>query len=68
MMYESMAKSHPTIERGRVWCIQCGTTHRVDPARCFQVGWPKCCGQTMTLDSPEERARFKNTSASEQPK
>ena len=22
---------------------------------CMRYGWPKCCGHTMTIDSPEER-------------
>lgn len=43
------------LERGRVWCVKCGRSQDVDSAVCFQNGWPTCCGETMTIDSPEER-------------
>lgn len=46
----------PQIKRGQVWCVRCGSTLRLDGLRAMQNGWPKCCGQTMTIDSPEERA------------
>ena len=29
----------------------------VDSAECMRIGWPKCHGETMTIDSPEERRR-----------
>ena len=54
-MYRDMARS-PQMERGRVWCRTCGKTKKVDSATCLRIGWPKCCGYTMTLDSPEGRA------------
>jgi hypothetical protein len=38
-----------------VWCHSCGRVETVT-ADCFRTGWPKCCGFTMSLDSPEERA------------
>ena len=47
----------PKIKRGRVWCKTCGRMERVDGVKCLQNGWPKCCGRTMTIDSPEERAK-----------
>jgi len=52
----SLATCHPKLTRGRVWCHACGATQKVDTARCFLYGWPTCCGQTMSLDSPEEHA------------
>lgn len=55
--YDDLATCHPTIVRGQVWCRSCGATQRVQPEECFRSGWPKCCGYTMTLDSPEEQAR-----------
>lgn len=55
-LYDDLADSHPKIRRGRVWCVKCGRTQNVEPAACFAVGWPLCCGETMTIDSPEERA------------
>lgn len=54
-LYDRLATCDPKIERGRVWCLKCGATKRVDPAECFRHGWPKCCGETMTIDSPKER-------------
>lgn len=52
---EKLAASHPSLTRGRVWCRSCGHTQRVDSAQAMRTGWPKCCGCTMTIDSPEER-------------
>lgn len=51
----------PQIKRGRVWCLTCGATKRVDGVATLNgqgSGWPKCCGHTMTIDSPEERAEM----------
>lgn len=44
--------------RGLVWCITCGREQKVSAAWRLRNGWPKCCGATMTIDSPEERAEF----------
>ena len=52
--------SHPSLKRGKVWCTICGREEIVDSASCMKNGWPKCHGQTMTIDSPEEQERFKN--------
>lgn len=57
-MYDKMAKSHPKLQRGRVWCTVCGTSLKLNSAVALQHGWPKCCGYTMTIDSPEERKRL----------
>lgn len=47
------------LDRGRVWCTVCGNTQMVNAKAIvwFSDGmhWPKCCGYTMTIDSPEER-------------
>lgn len=53
-MYRDMA-SHPSLRRGRVWCLRCSNSQQVDSAACLRSGWPRCCGATMTIDSPEER-------------
>jgi len=52
-------KINPTgkLRRGRVWCTECGHTQRV--VNGITNGWPKCCGYTMTIDSPEERAALR---------
>ena len=55
-MYRDMASSSPQMARGQVWCHSCGNTQKVDSAGCLRHGWPKCCGATMTIDSPQERA------------
>lgn len=53
-MYRDMASS-PQMARGKVWCHKCGREQDVDSADCLRRGWPKCCGATMSLDSPAER-------------
>lgn len=47
--------NHPKLTRGKVWCKTCSREANVDPTSCFKYGWPKCCGYTMTIDSPSER-------------
>lgn len=48
----------PQIKRGQVWCRTCGSTLKLDGVNAtLGGGWPKCCGYTMTLDSPEEQAK-----------
>ncbi len=32
-----------------VQCPECGTRRKVNFSGCFRVGWPECCGFTMTL-------------------
>lgn len=54
-MYADMGASHPKLARGQVWCTVCGRTQKVNSGDCMRYGWPKCCGYTMTIDSPEER-------------
>ena len=54
-LHDHLAASHPKLERGQVWCRQCGHTEIVNSAACLRSGWPKCCGYTMTIDAPEER-------------
>lgn len=46
----------PQFKRGKVWCKTCGREQAVDAVSAtLGGGWPKCCGYTMTIDSPEER-------------
>lgn len=52
----------PSLQRGRVWCLLCGHTEAVDAVQCLREGWPKHCGVTMTIDSPEERQARKTQS------
>jgi len=52
----SFVSAIPQLRRGRVWCTKCGASQGVSAVKCFKHGWPKCCGYTMTIDSPEERA------------
>lgn len=48
----------PQLKRGVVWCTTCGRSQRVNSGAALSSGWPKCCGYTMTIDSPEERAEL----------
>jgi hypothetical protein len=48
----------PQLKRGIVWCATCGRSQRVNAVAALSGGWPKCCGYTMTIDSPEERAEY----------
>lgn len=48
----------PQIQRGQVWCKTCGHPENVNGRNCLQNGWPRCCGHTMTIDSPEETLKF----------
>ncbi len=45
----------PQVKRGLVYCHECGRQESIEGKNCFRTGWPKCCGYTMSLDSPEER-------------
>jgi hypothetical protein len=54
---ESLVDAVPQLKRGRVWCRKCRFTISVDSAQCLATGWPKCCGQTMTIDAPTSEAR-----------
>lgn len=54
-LHARLAESHAHLARGRVWCRACQRSEAVEPAQCFQSGWPSCCGMTMTIDSPEEQ-------------
>ena len=58
MIYETLANSHNSLKRGMVWCRKCGRSQKVNSANALRYGWPKCCGATMTIDSPEEQLRL----------
>jgi hypothetical protein len=49
------------LKRGQVWCFRCGNTMMVKPAECLDSGWPECCDETMSIDSPEERVYHDKT-------
>jgi hypothetical protein len=55
-LHKKIAAEVPKIARGMVWCRSCGRSERIDGAGALARGWPKCCGFTMTIDAPEERA------------
>lgn len=58
-LHENIVSDVPQLRRGIVWCTVCGHSERVNSAGALRNGWPKHCGFTMTIDSPEERARRK---------
>ena len=55
--YTDVVDDVPQLTRGRVWCHECGHTESVNSRECLRSGWPKHCGCTMSIDSPEERGR-----------
>lgn len=57
-LYDTLGTCHPKLTRGKVWCTECGRSQSVNSGRAMANGWPKCCGLTMTIDSPEERQRL----------
>ena len=61
MMYEVLAHAIPQLARGTVWCTHCGRSRSIRAAARLRDGWPNCCGYTMTIDSPEERAALVQT-------
>jgi hypothetical protein len=54
-MYQDAVQSSPALSREMVWCKNCGRSMKVNSVECLKHGWPKCCNQTMTIDSPKER-------------
>lgn len=54
-MYEDIVAKTPALKRGKVWCRTCGCEQDIDPVEALKNGWPKCCGYTMTIDSPEDQ-------------
>lgn len=52
--YVAMGNVHPKLTRGIVWCTVCGRSEKVNAGHALEHGWPKCCGYTMTIDSPQE--------------
>lgn len=58
MDFSKIVQSVPQLKRGMVWCTVCGRSEKVNSNGALKNGWPKCCGYTMTIDSPEERKRY----------
>jgi hypothetical protein len=58
MDFAKVVAEVPQLARGQVWCRSCGSSQRVNSAGAMSRGWPKCCGYTMTIDSPEEQVRL----------
>lgn len=58
LAFENALSEIPQIKRGKVFCHQCGNVEAISSAN-FRAGWPNCCGYTMSLDSPEERAAMR---------
>ena len=50
--YKEIANSHPKLQLGKVYCLVCRRVSTVNVEYCFEHGWPECCGETMTIDSP----------------
>ena len=53
---KKVVNENDKLKRNKVWCKKCGRSVLVNSYDCLQNGWPRCCGETMTIDSPEERS------------
>lgn len=53
-LHDHLAQCHHKLARGRVWCHRCHHTLKIPVVPALRHGWPRCCGQTMSIDSPEE--------------
>lgn len=53
-LYDEIARSHPSLMSGKVWCGRCGRARDVDAAKCLRDGWPRCCGTTVSLEQRNE--------------
>lgn len=60
--FDALVDTVPQLRRGTVWCTKCGRSQDVFAAIALRIGWPTCCGHTMTIDSPAERIAFARTS------
>lgn len=40
-----------------VECDHCGYKQAVNVSKCLREGWPKCCGETMKLNSYTKRSK-----------
>lgn len=54
-LYDEIARSHPSLLNGNVFCARCGKSRQVDAAQCLQHGWPKCCSVTMSLEKAKSK-------------
>jgi len=57
-MLQNAIQNSPQLKRGQIWCHSCGKTQKTNSYSNLICGWPKCCGYTMSLDSPEERKKY----------
>lgn len=55
-LYEDIARNHPSLLDGKVFCARCGKARVVAAAHCLQHGWPKCCDATMRLAEKKAKA------------
>jgi hypothetical protein len=61
MTLEADIAEIPQFKRGIVWCKTCEREQRVNAVSAtLGAGWLKCCGYTMTIDSPEEQRKFQS--------
>jgi Zn finger protein HypA/HybF involved in hydrogenase expression len=58
-LLKTLTNCHPSLTRGQVWCKKCGQTQKINTAHCLRCGFPECCGETMTIDSPEEQKNLR---------
>lgn len=62
-LHHKLGGCHPKLSRGLVWCRSCGREQSVSASYSMKHGWPKCCGATMTIDSPDEQKAMETPNA-----
>jgi len=58
-LYGRIVNENISLQIGLVYCQKCGRVIQVDSAECLRKGWPKCCGETMSLKMSEIRKNKK---------
>lgn len=51
LLHDRIAKDIQKLVKNEVECDHCGRKQPVNIAECLRTGWPKCCGETMNLNS-----------------
>lgn len=56
VLYEEIARSHPSLLNATVYCARCGRPRAIEAARCLRDGWPKCEETVRCATRTEQRS------------